>query len=124
MSRPVEDPFRFRNLKGMRTEWRPPLGLKLDTFWETVKDKQAVFIPVVHWRGLILQGNIISTVSDMVMFASGEWPVGIKHGVHIYTDAFSEGNQRYPNFNECYAGHDDRLNPPITIVHQPLRIVK
>lgn len=95
-------------MKGRREEWRPSLNLSLDELWERLRGMQAVFIPASYWRRLIKQGNIISVPSDMVMMASGEWPVGIKNGVHIYSDAFT--------------GCNSRFDQPITIVHNPPRI--
>jgi len=98
------DPFRFCNLKGRREEWRPSLDLNHAELWERVGGACAVYIPASYWRRLIKKGNLISLASDMVMMASGEWPVGINNGIHIYSDAFN--------------GKPSRFDQPIIIVHK------
>lgn len=89
MARNSHDVYLFSNLKGKREEWSPPLTLTSAEFWERVKFAHAVFIPVNYWRVLIKQDNIIHMVKDSVMIGSGDYPVGVKNGVHIYSDAFT-----------------------------------
>lgn len=84
------DVYRFNKLRGDREEWSPPLSITLDEFWNRVGHAHAVFIPRNYWRALIRQGNIIHMCNaEYVVLASGDYPVGIKNGVHIYSDAFS-----------------------------------
>lgn len=83
------DTYMFSNLKGKREEWSPPLTLTVAEFWDRVRQCHAVFIPAIYWRVLIRQDNIIHMVAGGVMKASGEFPVGVKNGVHIYSDAFT-----------------------------------
>lgn len=84
------DVYLFSNLKGKREEWSPPLTLTAAEFWDRVKHAHAVFIPANYWRVLIKQDNIIHMCNgEYVMLASGNYPVGVKNGIHIYSDAFT-----------------------------------
>ena len=85
----THETYMFSSLKGKREEWSPPLTLTVAEFWERVRGCHAVFIPAVYWRVLIRQDNIIHMVAGGVMKASGNYPVGVKNGVHIYSDAFT-----------------------------------